>query len=266
MAQADDPEEIPVVSSTDLTAAFHTKGTWSLIISQERSDDALPYDEVGDGNLHFCFLHDGKTVCPDIEIHLDCDRLDGRPACPAGRTDSGFKSPYNHFGQVVIFYPKSRPQKPLLVVMAGGNWGGPGFPFGPLIWSYDHTADQFDERLAVNRSANTNGESRFILDGPLAGDVIADQASYRRHPRSYAYEIVLYRLLASGHYALALDYYGKSSWGDGNALDVIDAEMPEIERRLGLWKPGETLPPAQNLPPGCSVYLRNGLEWCKFAP
>ncbi len=39
-----------------------------------------------------------------------------------------------------------------------------------------------------------------------------------------------------------LRYRSATLYNDGNRLAVIDSEMPNIERRLGLWKPGEPIP------------------------
>jgi hypothetical protein len=36
-----------------------------------------------------------------------------------------------------------------------------------------------------------------------------------------------------------LRYRSATLYNDGNPLAVIESEMPNIERRLGLWKPGQ---------------------------
>jgi hypothetical protein len=39
-----------------------------------------------------------------------------------------------------------------------------------------------------------------------------------------------------------LRYRSATHYGDGNRLAVIDSEMPNIQKKLGLWKPGQKLP------------------------
>lgn len=54
-------------------------------------------------------------------------------------------------------------------------------------------------------------------------------------------------------------YRSATLYGDGNGLGVIDSEMPNIRRRLGVWRPGMTLP----LPPHCPrLHLVRTALWC----
>jgi hypothetical protein len=167
---------------------------------------------------------------------------------------------YNYFGSVEIFDRKHSSFGPLLVLYIGGNWGGSGFPLGPSVWRYSPERNAFQELLAAMRSSNTNGEARFVQDGPLAGSVITSQATYRR---PYPYEITIYRLQPTGRYREALTYKGVTRYNDGNPLAVIDSEMPEMLRRLGLRQPGDPLPSPARIPDACrSFTLREGEEWC----
>ena len=59
---------------------------------------------------------------------------------------------------------------------------------------------------------------------------------------SYGYWITVDRLLPQNAYRQVLRYRSATLYGDGNPLAVIDSEMPNIQRRLGLWTPGEPLP------------------------
>ena len=58
---------------------------------------------------------------------------------------------------------------------------------------------------------------------------------------------------------------GFRNWrGDGNPLAVIDSEMPETLRRLGLWKEGDALPVPPRMPQRCTLLvMRKGVEWCE---
>jgi hypothetical protein len=43
-------------------------------------------------------------------------------------------------------------------------------------------------------------------------------------------------------YRQMLRYRSATRYNDGDPLPVIDSEMPNLERRLGLWRPGSPLP------------------------
>lgn len=95
-----------------------------------------------------------------------------------------------------------------------------------------------------------------MADGPLKGAVIAAEPTSNA---PYGYWITVHRLTADYNYAQTLRYRSGVRYGDGNALKVIDSEMPEIERRLGLWRPGEPMP----TPPGCAKpHLVQKALWC----
>ncbi len=46
----------------------------------------------------------------------------------------------------------------------------------------------------------------------------------------------------AGVYRPVLRYRSATIYGDGNPLAVIDSEMPGIEQRLGVWRPGRPVP------------------------
>jgi hypothetical protein len=58
----------------------------------------------------------------------------------------------------------------------------------------------------------------------------------------YGYWIVVESLTRAGAYRQVLRYRSATLYNDSNPLAVIDSEMPNIERRLGLWKPGQPIP------------------------
>lgn len=253
-ALAGDPMTYPVVSRTDLTEPFRTKGKWEVVVTQEPNPD-----ELSQGDIHVCFVHDGKPNCAANNLP-PCDVIDAQPRCHVDRTQAGDVLHYNIFESVEIFDPKQSFVGPLLVLYVGGNWGGPGTPLGPSVWRYNPEHDAFREIFVAMRSSNTNGEARFVTGGPLAGSVITSDETIHR---PYPYEITVYRLQATGRYREALTYKGATRYNDGNPLAVIDSEMPETLRRLGLWRPGDALPTPGRVPDGCTTFvLRKGEEWC----
>lgn len=56
-----------------------------------------------------------------------------------------------------------------------------------------------------------------------------------------------------------LRYRSVTRYGDGNALAVIDSDMPALQRRLGLWRPGQPLPVPDRCP---APRLVRGELWC----
>jgi len=132
-----------------------------------------------------------------------------------------------------------------------------GGPRLTAVWTYNANSDQFDQIFDHAARGQNNGEIRIITNGPLAGDIVIDRAGQHA---PYRYDITVYRLLNS-RYREILSYAGNSKYNDGNPMPVIDAEMPEIERRLHLWKPGDPLPTPMRT--HCSkLELRSGIEWC----
>lgn len=231
--QAAAPVDLPgatTVSSTDLTDSFHTKAKWQFLIRQD------PPQETGlgtvPGNLHFCFVKGSAQSC--------------------------FNSALNVLGSTQIENPTPTSREPILVVEVIDHVSLTGSGRSTLIWAYNLKTDQFDEIFDHAVGHNTNGEIRVITNGPLAGDVVLDRAGQHA---PYRYAITVYRLV-NAQYREILNYAGNSKYSDGNPMPVIDAEMPEIERRLNLWKPGDPLPtPART---HCSkLELRHGIEWCE---
>ena len=219
----------------DLTAPFHTRDNWQFVIRQDPPQDTSL--GTGPGNLHFCFVRGSASHCfgasyPNVS--------------------------FNALGSSAIEYPTPASHEPVLVVVANDQFSPTGGGRLTLIWAYNPKADQFDQMFDQAVSKNTNGEIRLITTGPLAGDIVKDVAGGRP---AYRYHITVYRL-ENSEFKEVLSYDGNSKYNDGSGLPVIDAEMAEIERRLGLWKPGDPLPaPVRTY---CdTLELRHGVEWCR---
>jgi hypothetical protein len=76
--------------------------------------------------------------------------------------------------------------------------------------------------------------------------------------------VEVYSRIADGEYSRVLKYRGNTGYGDGNRLAVIDSEMPETLRRLGLWKTGDALPVPPSMPRECTrLVMRKGVERCE---
>ena len=220
------------LSTTDLKERFHTRSSWLFLIRQDLPQDRGAGDVVP-GDLHFCFTNGSNQNC----------------------SDGGFR--FNALGSSQVEYPKADSREPILVVRLIDDYSATGGGRSTLIWTYNAATDQFEKVFDRGVNQNTNGEIRVITDGPLAGDIVTVRAGGRP---AYRYHITVYRLDKAGTREL-LSYDGHSKYNDGNAMPVIDAEMPEIERRLGLWEPGDPLPvPVRTQ---CrSLEIKHGVEWC----
>jgi hypothetical protein len=77
----------------------------------------------------------------------------------------------------------------------------------------------------------------------------------------FGYWVSVNALASNGAYQEILRYRSATTYGNGNPLAVIDSEMPNIQHRLGLWKPGAPLPiPAD----GCTKPRLVRMElWCQ---
>jgi hypothetical protein len=129
------------------------------------------------------------------------------------------------------------------------------------VYVYGRTADRFRPVFRNQVARNNNEETRFIERGPLRGYVIVATPT---NNAPYTYWIEVHRQQGSEDYKQILRYRGKTRYADGNRLAVIDSEMPETLRRLGLWKSGDPLPAPPKLPDGCtSLFMREGVEWCR---
>ena len=126
---------------------------------------------------------------------------------------------------------------------------------------YDREADRFVGVFANGTGRNMNERTTLLESGPLAGSIIVDLPT----PNApFGYFVTVYQQSATGPYVQRLRYRSKTHYNDGNPLSVIDSEMPEILRRLNLWKVGDTLPEPLERPAGCkSLELRRGVEWCR---
>ena len=110
---------------------------------------------------------------------------------------------------------------------------------GRVMLRYDRASGRFVRVFQLVTGHNNNQDVRYIDKGPLRGAIVSAEPT----PNApFAFWITVRRMGADGRYAPVLRYHSRTRYGDGNALPVIDSEMPEIQRRLKLWQPGQPLP------------------------
>jgi hypothetical protein len=199
------------------------------------------------GAIYFCFV---KKAVPD------CSHEVFRVTEESGRNPF-----YQVFASDVVL---AGPEKtlPLLRTKTCGTSGANGnCDVSTLLLAYDGSADRFRVVFYNFLGRNNNEEARFIENGPLRGHVIV---VYPTRNAPFTYFVEVYKQVSGGQYSQVLNYRGNTRYGDGNLLAVIDSEMPETLRRLGLWKDGDPLPLPPRLPRGCgSLVMHKGVAWCQ---
>ena len=258
-ASAQDPAASPAFHPSpqgtrlELGKPFHARSPWRLVVTE-----GPPAKDYGDfdapGALTLCLQKGPAGPCVS------------EPVTPAPRSTApgdaiAWEPHYLRTAQVV--YPRGPNAAPFLLIVTGSLNSGDGDQLvATQLVAYDAGHDAFHRIYSRNTGRNNNQEIRFIDHGPLRGSVIS--AEPEEH-RPFGYWIVVESLTQAGAYRQVLRYRSATRYGDGNPLAVIDSEMPTIERRLGLWKPGDPLPvpsSAGNGKPCSKPTLRHDALWC----
>ena len=245
-----------VITHLDLTQVFHTKSRWSLVAAKQPDEESSVEDGLGEriGAVYFCFVENGQPDCSE-EMFLAKYReqkISFRP---------GEEPFYEVFASDVVFSGRDK-TLPLLRIKGCTNHGANGScGVSTFLFDYDRKADRFRVVFSNMTGRNNNQETRFIANGPLLGAVIvADPAD----DPPFTYFVEVHKRSSDGAYSRVLRYRGHTGYGDGNSLAVIDSEMPETLRQLGLWKAGDALPVPPRMPRGCArLVMRKSVEWCE---
>jgi len=241
--------EPTIIGHIDLTKPFATTSLWTLVVAQ----DSAPPPEISDieehGPITICFVRDRAPDCSEklYDNVPNEQRLFGTPF-------------YIRDNRVVYVGPAiTRPL--LLLKTCGARSGNGSCGIATALYAYDRQADRFHKTFGNVTGSNNNQATRFVENGPLLGNVIVN---YPTDNAPYTYWIELHRMATSGRFVRVLRYRGSTRYGDGDPLAVIDSEMPEILRRLGLWRKGDPLPIPTNRAEDCAhPVMRKGEEWCK---
>jgi hypothetical protein len=246
--------ESNVVSSINLSKPFGTRSPWLFQATQGPDVQGVMGDPIP-GVISLCLSKGATGVC---DPSLLTTYPDPYALADGSSVDALFDKPHL-LNAPQFIYPK-----------------GTGHP--PLLWvqsvsarSVDGNANTLTQVLAYNRAkdhfvriysyltagSNNDQDIRFIDAGPMRGDIISVDPTSNA---PFAFWIVVNALTPSDTYRQVLRYRSATRYGDGNPLSVIDSDMPNIQRRLGLWHPGLPLPlPAS----GCSQpQLSHNELWC----
>jgi len=232
-------------SNIDLSVPFHTRSPWRFTAIQEAAiaDAFSDPDDKAPGRFTLCLSHDGQKDCEPTLFHT------------LGNDTQPWSGP--HFlREAEIKQPEGRP---LLLIQSAGLWSGDGdYGIETIAFRYNATEDRFVVAYLHVAEHNRNGDVRYMVTGPLRGAFISADAT---EDAPYAYWIVVNKIGAGDIYHPVLRYRSATRYGDGNPLAVIDSEMPNIEQRLHLWRPSQSLP----LPPRpcAKPHLVKGALWCQ---
>ena len=234
------------IAHIDLAKPFHTRSPWRLIATQgpavvDWGDSPAP------GAVRLCLKKSPNAPCTSYPV-------------PMPPPESKAWSDEPHYLDVAKpVYPAGTSAPPLLLIVTASLHAGDG---GQLVvtqlLAYRSASDVFERIYVHATGTNNNEEVRFVPAGPLEGAVISAEPTDNA---PYAYWIEVDKFTPERTYRRALRYRSATRYGDGNSLAVIDSEMPNIETRLGLLKPGSPLPLPSGKP--CrSPRLKQAELWC----
>lgn len=236
------------IATIALAGPFATRTLWRLTVTQSGLPGESGSEDPEPGVVMPCLRHIESSTCdPALSARLD-------PDAPA----SDFDQPH-YLRTARIAYRQTSVREPLLiVVLASVHAGNGGQLVGTQALAYRRDTDRFVRLFAHSTGTNNNQEVRFFEAGPLRGSFVTVEPTA---DAPFGYWVTVARSGgATAPYRTVLRYRSATRYNDGNALPVIDSEMPQILRRLSSWRPGQKLPlPASGCP---SPTLRNGALWC----
>ena len=243
----------PQATQLDLAGPFHTRSPWRLIVTE-----GPPVKDYGDndapGALTLCLRRGPTEPCVSDPVTVPLH-------APTSDYAIAWEPHYLRVAKVV--YPRGQKAAPLLLIVTGSLNSGDGDQVvATELVRYDPARDAFERVFAQSTGHNNNQEIRFVTNGPLMGSVIT--AEPQEH-LPYGYWIVVSKATPTGIYRPVLRYRSATLYNDGNPLAVIDSEMPNIEERLGLWKPGAPLPAPRLTSDGkpcLKPTLKHSELWC----
>lgn len=238
------------IARLELGKAFGARSPWRFVARQGPAEaDPAGMETQVPGVLRLCLDRSPSGGCETP--------LEAMPPRAPDELESMWAARYLRAATIV--YPRGRSAAPLLLVQTASTHAGNGSQavFTQLL-AYRRAADRFARIYDQVTGTNNNEEVRFVTSGLLRGAVISAEPT---GDAPYGYWIAVNELRPDDTYRQVMRYRSATRYGDGNPLAVIDSEMPNIQRRLGLWRPGAPLP----LPAGaCPKPRLAHMElWCR---
>jgi len=237
-----------VISSIDLSRPFVTRSAWTFTATQgpDVDDPTGSPGEKAPGAITLCLSRDSGRTCD--------------PAVTAVMTklfpEDIFDQPHFLLDARIEALPGSRP---FLWVRTGSFLSGDSdqrVVTQALV--YDRVRDRFISAYHHVDGHNNNQDVRYVTAGPLRGDIVTVESP---SGPPFTYVLTVSRMSARGVFRPILHYRTATRYGDGNGLAVIDSDMANLERHLGLWRPGLPLPlPASSC---AKPHLVRMELWCR---
>jgi hypothetical protein len=232
----------------DLSKPFRTSSPWRLLATQgpSETDPLYPHDQWP-GRIQLCLKKTPSSSCDTKPL--------AHPHWPEPTPDGFWESRFLILARVV--YPNGQSNPPLFLMQTGSEISiNSDQLVVTRLLAYQRGADRFVQIYAHATGHNNNQEVRLIESGPLRGGVISVEPT---GDFPFAFWVEVHRLTPAYTYKRVLRYRSATRYNDGNPLGVIDSEMPNVQNRLGLWKPGSPMP----LPAGCAKPRLVKMElWC----
>ncbi|WEK00471.1 MAG: hypothetical protein P0Y59_01905 [Candidatus Sphingomonas phytovorans] len=247
-AAADTPTPDKVIASINLAKSFATRTPWRFVATQGRDVNIEISDprDMLPGEIKLCLTKDdGKTCRPDFRHALS---ING---------EVNLYSDPHYLNKMEVVYPWEG-GRPFVLLQIASLPSGDGDSLNVTrVLKYDRASDRFIDAYRHLTGHNNNQEIRYMASGPLRGAIISAEPTGNA---PFGYWITVNRAGSAATYRPVLRYRSATRYEDGNPLRVIDSEMPAIQQRLGLWRPGRPLP----LPPGACAkpQLRKMELWC----
>lgn len=238
-----------VISNIDLSKPFSTREAWCFIATQGPPVDTASGLGKESGEIQLCLRAAPSAPCDPHLLNT---------LRTASYANDYFTQPH-YLKAVKIVYPRGSAEQPVLFVQTASMHSGDGDQVVlTQVLAYDSSQNRFLRTYKYATGTNENEEVRYISSGRLKGDIISVDPTENA---PYGYWVTVNVLTPQYTYKTVLRYRSATHYGDNNPLAVIDSEMPNIEQRLGYWKPGMALP----LPSGgCPrPHLIRMELWCK---
>ncbi len=218
-----------VIASIGLSDALGTRSPWQLVAVQGPPVEDPGGDEAP-GVVTLCLREGGSGPCdPGL-----------KGALHAASTGDIFAVPH-YLNEARVVHPPGSGGRPVLLVRTASlHSSGDGDQLVlTQALAYERDADRFVRVHDHVTGTNNDQEVRYVEAGPLAGDIISVEPT-RDAP--YGFWVSVNALMSGDAATALLRYRSATRYGDNNPLAVIDSEMPNIQQRLGVWRPGLKLP------------------------
>ncbi len=221
------PEQV-VLTSAVLAGTLGTRSAWLLMSRQGPAVEDMA-DNEAPGVITLCLRKEASGPC-DPQVR---DALGTTPA------DAPFSEPH-YLDEARVVGGREASGQPLLLVRTASLHSGDGDQLVlTQALAYQRDADRFVRVYDHVTGRNNNQEVRYVEAGPLGGDIVSVEPT---SDAPFGFWVVVDAPVPGSAFREALRYRSATRYGDGNALRVIDSEMPNIQRRLGVWRPGAPLP------------------------